>query len=301
MQFIQTERHGAWVAMVSIVIALSTGLVGCGGGSAKAKKPAQSGSSVPDKQGSPGMVAATDALNRVGNTSSTVVDPGNRMNGEMKDGTGGMNGAGSPQGNSLAATSVEGDSTNTLSASRTGSDRDAAIASPTGQADTSTSATFGGLKVGLKPMGLGKGQSGNGAGGGAGGSSEGGRSLGAKETAATSDSAADNAALAKSAAAGILSGGGGGGGGGDSGGGRSIADLFGGSGDGLGGSGQNSEEFGATADSVSPLGSEDPGDYFTRLGMDDDLFKIVERRYRNKAVVWAKNQLETASIKANAP
>jgi len=52
---------------------------------------------------------------------------------------------------------------------------------------------------------------------------------------------------------------------------------------------------------VSPQGSEDPSDYFTRLGIGDNLFKIVERRYRNKAVGWARNEINTLSAKSRMP
>ena len=35
------------------------------------------------------------------------------------------------------------------------------------------------------------------------------------------------------------------------------------------------------------MGSEDPEDYFSRLNPDDNLFKIVERRYQKKTTDWA--------------
>lgn len=47
-------------------------------------------------------------------------------------------------------------------------------------------------------------------------------------------------------------------------------------------------EFGARGPSgENPLGSADPDDYFSRIGVDWSLFKIVERRYQEKANGWA--------------
>ena len=45
-------------------------------------------------------------------------------------------------------------------------------------------------------------------------------------------------------------------------------------------------DFGANGD-VNPLACEDPENYFTLLNLNDSLFKIVERRYRTKALSWA--------------
>jgi len=83
--------------------------------------------------------------------------------------------------------------------------------------------------------------------------------------------------------------------------GKSIADMFGsGSGSELSG-GSRTDVFGARPGDVNPLGSEDPSDYFTRLGMGDNIFKIVERRYRNQAVSWARNAVDAVSAKSRVP
>jgi hypothetical protein len=82
--------------------------------------------------------------------------------------------------------------------------------------------------------------------------------------------------------------------------GNSISDLFGSGGSESGGS-SRSDAFGAKPGDVNPLGSEDPNDYFTRLGMGDNIFKIVERRYRNKAVTWARNAVDSVTSKSRVP
>jgi hypothetical protein len=38
---------------------------------------------------------------------------------------------------------------------------------------------------------------------------------------------------------------------------------------------------------TSTMGSKDPSDYFTLIHQDDNLFKIVERRYASKSKQWA--------------
>jgi hypothetical protein len=76
--------------------------------------------------------------------------------------------------------------------------------------------------------------------------------------------------------------------------------MFGSGGSEIGG-GSRSDAFGAKAGDVSPLGSEDPSDYFTRLGMGDNIFKIVERRYRNQAVTWARNAVDSVTSKSRVP
>jgi hypothetical protein len=67
---------------------------------------------------------------------------------------------------------------------------------------------------------------------------------------------------------------------------------------------------GATEESFTPdggglgkaMGSEDPEDYFTRVGLGDDLFKIVERRYRHKSTAWTTDDLRAGRIgKPHAP
>ena len=40
------------------------------------------------------------------------------------------------------------------------------------------------------------------------------------------------------------------------------------------------------------MGTLDPDDYFTRVGLDDNIFKIVSRRYRQKAFNWATVQVQ---------
>jgi hypothetical protein len=63
-------------------------------------------------------------------------------------------------------------------------------------------------------------------------------------------------------------------------------------GDGAGGTSEQVEfgDAGATGD-VAVIG-EDPEDYFTRVGIDDNLFKIVERRYGKKASGWVQDDLK---------
>jgi hypothetical protein len=55
------------------------------------------------------------------------------------------------------------------------------------------------------------------------------------------------------------------------------------------GSGVNQVDLGAqagTGDSGSVQGANDPSDYFSRIGIEDDIFKIVTRRYIKKATGW---------------
>jgi hypothetical protein len=64
--------------------------------------------------------------------------------------------------------------------------------------------------------------------------------------------------------------------------------------------GSSSLEFGAEGDAdPAAMGSEDPADYFTRLGLDDNLFKTVERRYRATSVRWAMNPLRPSRLPAS--
>jgi len=46
----------------------------------------------------------------------------------------------------------------------------------------------------------------------------------------------------------------------------------------------------ARAEGPRPMNGIDPEDYFTRVGLDDSIFKIVSRRYRAKAFSWATVQ-----------
>jgi hypothetical protein len=39
-------------------------------------------------------------------------------------------------------------------------------------------------------------------------------------------------------------------------------------------------------------GSDDPADYFTRVGLEDSIFKVVERRYREKSMNWISADLK---------
>ncbi len=72
------------------------------------------------------------------------------------------------------------------------------------------------------------------------------------------------------------------------------ASLFGDGGDELqpGGEGSQQLQFGAAVDAngipvVGP-GQTDPEDYFTRTHLNDNLFKVVEKRYQTKARDWPK-------------
>jgi hypothetical protein len=49
-------------------------------------------------------------------------------------------------------------------------------------------------------------------------------------------------------------------------------------------------QFGAALDGTKTMGTADPDDYFTRVGLDDNIFRIVSRRYRAKAFSWASVQ-----------
>ena len=69
------------------------------------------------------------------------------------------------------------------------------------------------------------------------------------------------------------------------------ANPFGYSGnDGSAAGGSNTLELGSGTDqgaAVDAMANGDPEDYFTRLDLNDNLFKIVERRYGQKAMTWA--------------
>ncbi len=59
------------------------------------------------------------------------------------------------------------------------------------------------------------------------------------------------------------------------------------------GTGVSSADFGAKDEAgIKAMGSGDPEDYFTRLGIDDNLFKIVERRYFTKQATWVSGELK---------
>lgn len=95
---------------------------------------------------------------------------------------------------------------------------------------------------------------------------------------------------------GAVSGGGGGGGGGGrgrGGGGDSGIDLsgsFGGGGAGAGLSGLSWSSLGGRAP-ASVSASNDPADYLTRIKPEEDIFKVVERRYTQTAMKWTQDAL----------
>jgi hypothetical protein len=63
---------------------------------------------------------------------------------------------------------------------------------------------------------------------------------------------------------------------------------------GVSGSGTaNTMTFGETAESSNSLqGSDDPADYFTRIGLDKSIFKIVHDRYQAKSRAWIRSSLK---------
>ena len=73
----------------------------------------------------------------------------------------------------------------------------------------------------------------------------------------------------------------------------SLSGLFSGLGakDGKGGTGAaagSGTNFGKKGPGgLNPQGTADPDDYFTRIGVDDSIFKKVERRYEQTATSWA--------------
>ncbi len=44
-------------------------------------------------------------------------------------------------------------------------------------------------------------------------------------------------------------------------------------------------------DMFDPRASDDPEDYFTRVGLEDSIFKIVEKKYREKNIQWINDKL----------
>lgn len=44
---------------------------------------------------------------------------------------------------------------------------------------------------------------------------------------------------------------------------------------------------------VAPMGSQDPENYFSLSTSGDNLFKIVEKRYKEKSIIWVRNDLTT--------
>ncbi len=118
-----------------------------------------------------------------------------------------------------------------------------------------------------------------GEGGGGGGSSGNGSGLTPGKTDADLLNGRKKEDLAKSPAeAGSLYSGGGGG---VAGGGSDPNSVVGG----LSGVNDDSQNYAASRD-LAASGIEDPSDYFSRIGVDENLFKRVERRYTKKNLAW---------------
>ncbi|MEN9724186.1 MAG: hypothetical protein RJB38_2172 [Pseudomonadota bacterium] len=158
----------------------------------------------------------------------------------------------------------------------------------------------GGLAGGLLRGGVGSGGSGSSSSGAGGfGRIASAMGSGANPSGGPTLTGSDSPAVAMSGAAAAARGGRGGGGSGDFG--AAFGGLLGGGGDSGGAAGSGSQNFGGENGGVSPLGSSDPGDYFTRLGMTENLFKIVERRYRNKATHWVRMDLDATAKRSRVP
>ncbi len=73
-----------------------------------------------------------------------------------------------------------------------------------------------------------------------------------------------------------------------------LAGLFGSFGAGAAGAGASGNptdtKFGVQGSKNQIVNGEDPNDYFTRLGLYDNLFKVVERKYTQKAMSWTSGQ-----------
>ncbi len=59
----------------------------------------------------------------------------------------------------------------------------------------------------------------------------------------------------------------------------------------IGGSTQNQDFSGDGSNSLNPVASEDPVDYFTRLSLDQNLFKIIHNRYVSVSSRWIQKDL----------
>jgi hypothetical protein len=66
--------------------------------------------------------------------------------------------------------------------------------------------------------------------------------------------------------------------------------------DGAGAAGSAELGFGAQRNLAS-MNGEDPADYFTRIGLQDSLFKKVERRYRSTSANWETTALNSIQVK----
>jgi len=228
-----------------------------------------------------GAIQAAAAIQR------GVVSPAQTSQTELADGNskGGVTGAGnvlSGSGSSLAA--IEGGSLPSGKSLKNGPEM-------RGQKPN--------LGASVGSAGIGSGNGGSSSGSSSGGANGGGMSSNGISTASSagtnqdgnaSQSATNSAAVAGTAytAGGGAGAGGGGGSHGGLGFGSDASEM-------AAAGGSTNNRFGEKGE-VNPQGSEDPNDYFTRLGLEDDLFKIVERRYRNQAVAWAKNDSD-ANVK----
>jgi len=133
-------------------------------------------------------------------------------------------------------------------------------------------------------------------GGGGGGAGAGGASANAKKTGAADPNSfkQQEKGLAddSSGSGATLAGGGGkakrgGRGGGSSGSGKGLASLFGKNGADGKGDGTSALGFGQADRGLAAVGSADPMDYFSRIDVYQDIFKIVEKRYRKKQMSWS--------------
>lgn len=272
---------------------LSVVAVGCGGGDSNGT--GQSGSYNPCQEAQPpaycthggGMEAAENALASGAATFREVVQPAVQMQQELEGTQGGVNSLGQLASAASAAGATGTDSTGLVgvSPSRAGTGGpEVGLSNPGINPPGGTGGEGGGESGGLSPTGGGGLEGGQGAPGGLAAGDSGG---------STGEAGARNGSQSSAAIAGRSGGGGAVGGSGGGGGRGAFGELFGGgSNDSAGGSSQ-SVSFGHAGGEVNPFGSADPGDYFTRLGMDDNLFKIVERRYRNKAGAWARVDNDT--------
>jgi hypothetical protein len=112
-----------------------------------------------------------------------------------------------------------------------------------------------------------------------------------------------SAATAGTGNVGVYSGGGGGAAGAGRGGFGSGFDSGGGGIAGGGGAGSIdfSGSTGAEGERVDALGSSDPEDYFTRIALDNSLFKIVRARYQSTSLRWKNEDSAKASDRALTP
>ena len=99
-----TTTAFTWMISVSLTAAISVGIGGCSGGSAKAKKPAQHGTAHDPNKGNPAGSAGIVQAEKLNETYQQVNHSSAQMVGETQSGTGGMAaGVGSAQGTAGAA------------------------------------------------------------------------------------------------------------------------------------------------------------------------------------------------------